>query len=66
MRLLKLCLNTKLGEKRKEGEGKRRKERKGSEREGKDSIVCIGNKKREKKIISLCFQIFPLTERYKC
>ena len=63
MRLLKLCLNTKLGEKRKEGEGKRRKERKGSEREGKDSIVCIGSRRVEKRIFHFPF---PLMERFGC
>jgi hypothetical protein len=42
-------LVSKLGEKRKQGEGKEKKERKGRGKEEKDSIVCIERKGREKK-----------------
>ena len=63
-----LCLDSKLGEKRKEGreeEGKGGKRKGGNERE-KTPVVCIGRKSKEKKGISFSFQIFSLMERFGC
>ena len=42
-------MDSKLGEKRKEGEEKEREGKEGEAREGKGSLVCLRRKGREKK-----------------
>ena len=48
---LTLCLDRKLGEKRKKGKGTGRNGNVGEGKRGKEFIVCIGRKGMEKKVI---------------
>ena len=59
-----ICLDNILGEKRKKGKERERKGREEKGKREKKCIVCIGRKRRGKKIISFSFQIVLLTERF--